>query len=130
VGGPGGRLRADLGRGLASVWVFHRTYVTIAGLLDPTRTGYNLYYEATIEGVPWTSGASIIWPQRLSYTELGWIRIHVSMDETQTSERVAFTYLDLATTFLSIIGASAALVKIIVGPGMGCVVEWLSCACA
>jgi hypothetical protein len=56
-------------------------------------------------------------PTRFRSAELAWLRVHVDMHETQTRERVAFTYLNLVTTFLSVIGAATALTHIIVGPG-------------
>jgi len=120
VGGSQGRIRCDVGRGISSLWWFHFTYTDVNKQLIPAYSGLSLFYEAMIESVPWNSSPSL-YPAatvgRLYYQELGWLKVHINMDETQITERVSFSYLDLSTTFLSIIGASTALIKIIVGPG-------------
>jgi hypothetical protein len=48
---------------------------------------------------------------------LGWTQIRPNFYEVDTVEIVLFTYINLITTFLSIIGASEAIINFLIGPG-------------
>jgi len=121
IGGSQNRIRTDLGRGITSCYIYHFAYWDIEKRPVISSVGWSTSYDLTLGTLPWIAISSQ-WPQaaaikRMSIVQLGWMRIHLTMAEQQTREAVLFTYLDLATTILSIIGSAAALTHICVGPG-------------
>jgi hypothetical protein len=118
IGGSQNRIRTDLGIGITSCLLQHFAYWDITGAKVTASIGWTTSYDLTVGFLPWISKASYFGVAgRVFQQKLGWMRLHVTMAESQTREALLFTYLDLATTILSIIGSAAALVHIIVGPG-------------
>jgi len=118
IGGSQNRIRTDLGNGITSVALQHYTYTDIN--LNPVTSliGWTTSFDLTLPPLPWTSVPSFYGTGgRVSTAVLVWCRVHVTMAEVRTQEAILFTYLDLVTTILSIIGSAAALVHIVVGPG-------------
>jgi hypothetical protein len=71
----------------------------------------------TVASLPWTISPSSWNPSRQRSAELGLLRIHVDLHETQTREFISFPYLNIITAFLTIIGSATTLSQIIIGRG-------------
>jgi len=118
IGGSQNRIRTDIGAGITSCFLQHFAYWDINGNKIIANTGWTTSYDLAVGSLPWVSGPSTFPVYgRVQQQNMAWMRLHVTMAEVQTREAILFTYLDLATTILSIIGSAAALTHIIAGPG-------------
>ncbi len=117
IGGTQNRIRSDIGRGISSILLSHYKYWDVSGNLVMASTGWTASYDLTLGSLPWTLAASPWTDKRQRAAELAWLRVHVELLERQTREFIAFSYLDVVTAFLTIIGSATTLTHLIVGRG-------------
>jgi hypothetical protein len=111
------RIRLDMERGITSIQLGRYAYIDWAGNTLAAQSGLSYYYDLTVPALPWASAQSKYNPYRQLVSMLGWTQIRPNFYEVDTVEIVLFTYINLITTFLSIIGASEAIINFLIGPG-------------
>jgi hypothetical protein len=117
VGGPQGRIRADIGIGFSSISISRFTYTNFDGTPNPAQTGWTVGYDQNLPPIVWSLAPSQWNPHRVAATYLSYTRVRCTTSVLQTKLVSLFTVLELITATLAIIGSSTALVTSIIGPG-------------